>query len=454
MLALSRRNRVRVLSFALALVMALVGLCLSLRRQNLIYRRTIANGYLRAFSQLVSSVDRIDSSLQKEIYVLSPAMIGSLSAEIQAEAATAQAALSALPYANVELEQTAALVARLGDFSSALSRSAGASGALSDDERDTLEALSLSVAQLRERLDTLDQQLNDGSVTLSTAEAVEQRLSQLTEGGSVTAGSEFQTLENEFPSIPTLTYDGPFSDHLASSHPRMLEGLEEVTEEQARAAAAACAVLREAILDSAGPVEGEIPCYAFSAAVDGGEMSCSVTRVGGKVIFLYNSREVGNPLLSDDDGAAQAKDFLTRNGYTDMEETYRYRSGGRLTVTFANRQGEVLCYPDLVSVTVALDNGGILSYECTSYLSNHHARELDAPAVSLEQAREQVSPRLEILKEQLAVIPTQGEYEVLCWEFICEAEDGQHYVVCINAATGAEQKILILLEDENGTLAL
>ena len=65
-----------------------------------------------------------------------------------------------------------------------------------------------------------------------------------------------------------------------------------------------------------------------------------------------------------------------------------------------------------------------------------------------------MSPKLNVLREQLALIPTDGEYEVLCWEFVCEAENGQHYIVCINAATGAEQKILILLEDENGTLAL
>ena len=88
------------------------------------------------------------------------------------------------------------------------------------------------------------------------------------------------------------------------------------------------------------------------------------------------------------------------------------------------------------------------------YLSNHTQRTLEVPAVSVDDARAKVSPKLDVLREQLALIPTDGEYEVLCWEFVCEAENGQHYIVCINAATGAEQKILILLEDKNGTLAL
>ena len=103
MRSLSRRGWVRVISFLAALFLALVGCVLSLRRTMTVYQRSITNGYLRSFSQLVSSVSRIDSAMQKEIYVVTPAMTSLLSAEIQSEAATAQAAMSALPYANIEL---------------------------------------------------------------------------------------------------------------------------------------------------------------------------------------------------------------------------------------------------------------------------------------------------------------------------------------------------------------
>ncbi len=126
-----------------------------------VYQRSITNSYLRSFSQLVSSVSRIDSAMQKEIYVVTPAMTSLLSAEIQAEAATAQAAMSALPYANIELAQTAAFLSRVGDYASALARSAAANGGLSDAEAKNLRALSTAASQLRERLETLEGQLND-----------------------------------------------------------------------------------------------------------------------------------------------------------------------------------------------------------------------------------------------------------------------------------------------------
>ena len=52
------------------------------------------------------------------------------------------------------------------------------------------------------------------------------------------AGEVFQTIEAEFPEMPTLIYDGPFSESLTSPKVRFLEGKEEVTAEQAKKAAA------------------------------------------------------------------------------------------------------------------------------------------------------------------------------------------------------------------------
>ena len=47
-----------------------------------------------------------------------------------------------------------------------------------------------------------------------------------------------------------------------------------------------------------------------------------------------------------------------------------------------------------------------------------------------------------------------GKLETLCHEFKCAAPDGRHYIIYVNALTGAQHKILILLEDESGALTL
>ncbi len=449
---MSRRGKVRAVSFLFAAFLILAGYCISIYQSSLQYQRTIANSYRRAFAQVVSSVERIDNAMRKELYVVTPAMVSQLSAEIQTEASVAQQALGGLPYANIELEQTATFLSKVGDYAAALARSA--EDGLTQEETDHLEKLSMVASQLRERLEQLELELNEGTTSLSTAREIEQRLSELTEQDAVPAGSAFENVETDFPEVPTMTYDGPFSDHLASSDPKYLKGLPQVSAQEAIKVAAAVTGLDESVFSPVGEVNGEIPCYTLEGAVDGGTLTVEVTKVGGVVLELSNSRSLGENTLSADRCEDLAEDFLERCGFDDMEETYRYNNDGRLTFNFAYEQEDVLCYPDLCSVTVAMDTGSIVGFECTSYVSNHTRRTLPRPEVSRSQARQVVSPKLTILREGLALIPTEGKYEVLCWEFVCQAENGQHYIVCINAATGAEQKILILLEDENGTLTV
>lgn len=63
-------------------------------------------------------------------------------------------------------------------------------------------------------------------------------------------------------------------------------------------------------------------------------------------------------------------------------------------------------------------------------------------------------PRLEIVSGRLALIPTDGLEEKLCYEFRCRAENGRNVLVYINAQTAEEEQILILVESKSGTLTV
>ena len=137
---------------------------------------------------------------------------------------------------------------------------------------------------------------------------------------------------------------------------------------------------------------------------------------------------------------------MKESDYTVFEDT--------VTINYSHKEGEVTVYPDLIKVTIALDDGSVIGLEARGYLMSHHARTLESPAVAQAQARTQVDPGLTILSAGLALIPTDGQYEVLCHEFICQASDGTHVIVYVNAKTGQEENILLLIEDENGTLTM
>ena len=450
-----RRVRVLAASFTAAAFAVSVGFGVQGYARAEDYRRQLDNGYRQAFTELTTAAGELDAALEKVTYATTPSLFASLCAQAYAKALAAQTALGELPYGNVELEQTAAFFAKAGDYAMAMARGAGAEGVCTDESRETLRGLAAAAGELSATLQALQLQLDGGALHPEDVAAAEARLAAAQEDGEpVTSGSAFQTVEADFPQVPTLIYDGPFSEHLSGRTPQMLEGLPQVTEEEARRAAAAFAGLRAEVFTRTSDGAGELPAWGFSALADGGELYVEITKQGGQVLQMLSSRPVGEAALSRKEGVEQAAAFLDAHGYQDMAPSYFLEGDGILTVHFAPVLDGVYCYPDLVKVGVALDNGDVVSFEAHGYLMNHGAREPAAPAVSADQAAERVDPSLTVLSRQLALIPTGGEYEVLCHEFKCQNADGGHVLVYVNAATGQQERILLLLEDENGTLVI
>ena len=450
-----RRVRVLAASFTAAAFAVSVGFGVQGYARAEDYRRQLDNGYRQAFTELTTAAGELDAALEKVTYATTPSLFASLCAQAYAKALAAQTALGELPYGNVELEQTAAFFAKAGDYAMAMARGANGEGVCTDENRETLRGLAAAAGELSATLQALQLQLDGGALHPEDVAAAEARLAAAQEDGEpVTSGSAFQTVEADFPQVPTLIYDGPFSEHLSGRTPQMLEGLPQVTEEEARRAAAAFAGLRAEVFTRTSDGAGNLPAWGFSALADGGELYVEITKQGGQVLQMLSSRPVGEAALSRKEGVEQAAAFLEEHGYRDMAPSYFLEGDGILTVHFAPVLDGVYCYPDLVKVGVALDNGDVVSFEAHGYLMNHGAREPAAPAVSADEAAERVDSSLTILSRQLALIPTGGEYEVLCHEFKCQNADGGHVLVYVNAATGQQERILLLLEDENGTLVI
>lgn len=449
----SRRRSIRSVSYLLVAFLILGGLALQSHMEAVTLRRYLANSRRHAFSELASGLNELDATLQKGVYATSPAMMSALCTQIFGRAMSAQMALGELPYSDLELEQTATFLAKTGDYAAALSRSTVATGTCTEEQRNTLRGLSEAASTLSAQVSALQFDLTEGASNLEDVTTVQDRLATK-ESGDVVAGSVYQNIEKEFPEIPSLIYDGPFSDHITERAPRMLEGLPDVTQEEARQAAARFMDLKPDIFSLISAGEGKLPTYGFSASVDGGELYVEVTRQGGLVVEVFNSRTPGSPTITRDEAIQSAEQFLSSRGYPNMKESYYIDQSGVLTINFAATQNGVACYPDLVKISIALDTGRIMNFESQGYLMNHTVREFPQGILSVEEAQQVVSSDLEILSHALAVVPTGGEYEVLCHEFKCQSSSGEHVLVYVNAQTGIEEKILILLEDESGTLAI
>ena len=95
-----------------------------------------------------------------------------------------------------------------------------------------------------------------------------------------------------------------------------------------------------------------------------------------------------------------------------------------------------------------------MSYDAQGYITAHTKRSIPETDVSEQEAQESLSQALAVQAHAMAIIPTEGGQERYCHEFLCQSEDGDKYLMYVNAQTGAEEKILILLEDETGALTI
>ena len=205
-------------------------------------------------------------------------------------------------------------------------------------------------------------------------------------------------------------------------------------------------------INSYGKSEGDINVYNFGIVYnDDSESTVSISEKGGHIVYMDKNREILSEVLSQEEADEKAKEYLKAKGFENMVETYYLKESGIITINYAYEQEDVLMYPDLIKVKVALDNGEILGIETTGYLNSHRERDIKEANVSIEEARDSLNDDLTIESERLAIIPTEWKTEVLCWEFEGNVE-GLDFIVYVNAETGKEEDILIITNTPNGVL--
>lgn len=439
---LKRRVFVRTIVFFTCVPLLIIGFMIQTVQETAYYRRTLENSYARSLGELSSYLTNIASDMEKAKYIASPERQSQMAARVWRESGGAKAALSQLPVGELHLDGTYKFLSQAGDYAMALSRKAAMGGEISADERKAAAQLSDYAGKLRDYVDGLQR---TGGIDL--------RVSVEEEGNAIAVQGlqgGFEDIEQTMQGYPTLIYDGPFSDHLLNRKPLLLENARAYSAQEARQVAAAAMRQAPAELERQDDENSDIPAYVFA----GNDVTVSVSKRGGYVGYLISAREIGEERLARDNVYARAQKFLDDMGIQNMKATYYEQADGIFTINYAAQQDGVTLYPDLVKVGVALDDGSIVYYDARGYLMNHHERVLPAAVLTMQQASEKVSDALRIGNAKRALIPTSGQNEALTYEFSCIAKDDKkrQVLVYINALTGEEENILLLIETPLGVL--
>ena len=436
---MDKRTTPQFAAFALALAVILGGSTLFYAARVKQYETYVTTQHRESLSLLLSSLDQLETSLEKAAFLPEGAMRQTLAADIWKESQLAAAAFSSLPLEEHPLEQVESYISKVGDYAYYLLRSS-AYGRSTAEEWNTLCSLREQASGMLNAVNTLKEQVDTGGAAFRRLTA--------SPNAEDTVSTSLSSVNDEFPEYPSLIYDGPYSDHISQRTPKALADMSTISAEEASKKAEELLAAQASQVELLYQSKGQIPSYGIHC----GDAVLTLTVQGGKPLSYSRQAATGEATVSVEQALELAAAFLKQMGYDNLRHSYYLLYENILTINFHSIEQDVLCYPDLIKVGVSLADGSVVHMDASGYLMNHRARTLSSPPFSEADAEAAVPESLRLQQIHRALIPTTGYHETACWELVCETQNGAHVLLYLNDQTGQTENLLLLIENENGTL--
>ena len=433
-------------AITILLIILSIILAVNLYNKNVSYATVVENDSNQSLYEIVDRVQNTKIYLAKALISKDATHGLKTLSHVWREANLAMCYLVMLPIESQEIENTEKFLNQVSEYSYSLFNKNMNGEDLTDEDIAKIEELYNYSNDLSNTLTEMLDELNNGTLNWED-------LKNNTEESNISQVNNFNIVEENFHEYTGLIYDGAYSEHLTNNERRGLTG-EDISEEQAKQVAEEF-IGKEKIKETKnnGFVEnGNIPVYRFEITTNEDKIiGISISKKGGHIVFMNYDRDITEENITEQEAIEKGKEYLSSKGFENMQETYTLRNSGFITVNYAYKQGDIIVYPDLIKVKIALDNGEIIGIESMGYLNNHYNREISKSVISKEDATKNISKNVQCEVKGLSIIPTEFNTEILCYEIKGKVNDIE-FLTYINAENGKEEDRLILINTENGTL--
>lgn len=422
------------------------------------YRNYLQAEYSKNMYELIDSVRSIRVNLSKAPIVGSKEQNVIVFDEIFRHASVANDKLHSLPVNQSTIQDTSKFLSQVGDFCYTLGKTTLEGKQLNESDYKTINDLKNRSYSLEDSLNKISEDINDGEI--KWGEIRKKVTGVLAKEDTSNLKTKFEGIQKQIVQYPSLIYDGPFSDNNMKIKPR-INSQKVISQNQAKDIIKK--VVGENNIGSINLNErvsnSKIPAYSFDVLLKGKEnekrkIVCDISKHGGRVLYLIDNKTINDKKINRKEAIKKGNEYLERLGYKDMVPTYAMHYGNAAVISYVHRTNNVNIYPEQIKLKVALDNGNIIGVESEKYLTSYvDKRNISKPSITLEDARSKVGKKLNIKSEKLAIIPTVNNKEVLCYEFLGNY-NGEKFIVYINADTGAEQRIIQIIDTPNGELTI
>ncbi len=404
----------------------------------------VENGYQRSFLELSDDVEQIKLQLAHVLVSASKEQTILGLANLWRSVYGAINSLNSLPLVLEELEQTSAFLRDAAEYSYYLIRDK-----LLDEQQmaaqewNKLEEFYERVKVVQEELSQIQAQILNESLRFSD-------LANLEDDEESAILSAFRNIESQIDTFPVIELEEGVRK--IEPEPREIEG--DLISEQAAIALAEdfyqnfFGEIAESKLEFTSTAN-KTPIYVISLinSEDREPVYIEVSQHGGHILQMYRYRFFAGSTLSVEEAEKIAEEFLSKMGFKNLALIDNIADNDSVDLTFVPVEKGVYIYSDMIKLMVALDNGEIMSFDQTSYITRHYQRNIEAPKLSKEEILSKMNPNLKVQSIRLALITDEysvGEY--LTYEVRGEVV-GETFAVFVDANSGMERRIVRLSED-------
>lgn len=400
--------------------------------------------YQRNFGALSDSIEMMHDQLAQLLITTSQERLLSGLSCLWREVYAAISSLAALPIAMQQLEQTDLLLHDIAEYSYYLMRkNVLQQNPLSEDDWAQLKTFYQRFHVVYLELESLESTILSENLHLSTVSLDDEKNPIHT---------TFQSIEQQITAFPEITFTEGIRKIAPEPHPIQET---QITEAQAIANANQFVSILQQTKQknkniSQQSFSGEIvfrtnntkiPVYGIAYSDN---QYIEVSQSGGYILQYYHTRELHAPTYTIDQAKAQAEALLKKIALPSMVCVECNEDSNIASFVFVPKQEDVYLYPDMIKLQLALDNGELLSFDQTSYQTQHHQRTLSSPKLSEESILKNQNPNFQLTTIHLALIPDlYSNKELLAYELRGNIF-GESFSIFIDAQTGQELRIIHL----------
>ena len=399
------------------------------------YRQTLENNYKKNFYEVASNINDMEIDISKIVATKDRGVVSTLLNSLHSNVNLTLANVNQLPITYDKLTNINMLLNKIGGFSQSLIEKVFDGDALSDEDYTQINNIHTSVLSLKYDINNYYVKVHSDFEILANADS---------KGASDFSSSLLNT-ESANSKVPSLIYDGPFSESVLNKEIVGLSG-EDIS--QAQALDLAKKLFETEDVSYQGLVSGKFTTYNFY--VNSGGLNVAITKKGGLLLSVTSYGSSGQNTIDANEGVKVAENFARTVGLDNMYSVWTQACGNILYVNLAPIVNSCIYYSDLVKVKVDLVSSRVVGWEATNYATNHKSRVFTS-SITFREAEQNLSSILKVEERNYTIIPDKYVGEVSAYEFICSWKNYTYYIY-INSNTGAEANILRVIDTDNGEL--